>query len=85
MKIIHQANIVGKMFTRDLRKVLDIITEFTLGTDAETWIKGLKCGRNAIQELQAHYDGPSEGSRRKKVARSDLRKIFLKTKLLGSI
>ena len=48
------------MFTRDSRKVLDILKEPTLGTDAETWIKGLKCGIKAMQELQDHYDGKSE-------------------------
>ena len=31
-----------------------------------------------MQELQAHYDGTSEGSRRKQVARADLKKIFYK-------
>ena len=57
------------MFTRDSRKVLDIIKELTLETDAETWIRGLKCGIKAMQELQAHYDGTSEGSLRKQVDR----------------
>ena len=45
VQIIYQASIVGKMFTRDSRKVIDILKELTLGTDAETWIKGLKCGK----------------------------------------
>ena len=49
VKIIYQANLVGKMFTRDSRKVLDILNELNLGTDAETWIKGLKCGRKEMQ------------------------------------
>ena len=31
-----------------------------------------------MQELQAHYDDSSEGSRRKQVARADLKKIFYK-------
>ena len=66
------------MFNRDSRKVVDILKELTLGTDAETWIKGLKCVRKAMQELQAHYDGTSEGARRKQVARADLKKIFYK-------
>ena len=41
-QIIYQASLVGNMFTRDSRKILDIIKELTLGTDAKTWIKGLK-------------------------------------------
>ena len=31
-----------------------------------------------MQELQAHYNGTSEGSQRKQVARYDLKKIFYK-------
>ena len=46
VKIIYQASLVGDMFTRDSRKFLDIIKELTVGTDAETWIKGVNCGRN---------------------------------------
>ena len=52
VKIIYQAILVGNMFTRDSRKVLDIIKELALGNDAETRIKGLKCGRKA---MQLHY------------------------------
>ena len=43
-----------KMLKRDSKKVLYILKELTIGTDAETWIKGLKCGRDYTQELQAH-------------------------------
>ena len=78
VQIIYQASLDGNMFTRDSRKVLDILKEMTLGTDSETWIKGLKCIRKAIQELQDHYDGTAEGSRRKKVARTELNEIFYK-------
>ena len=65
VQIIYQASIVRNMFIRDSTKVLDILKEITLGTDADTWIKGLKYGRNAMQELQAHYDVTTEGSRSK--------------------
>ena len=78
VQIIYQASLVGNMFTRDSRKVIDIIKELTLGTDAETWIKGLKYGRKVMQELQAHYDGKSEVARRKQVSRADLKKISYK-------
>ena len=50
----------------------------TLGNDAETWIKGLKCGIKAMQGFQAHYDGTSEVARRKQVAREDLKMILYK-------
>ena len=78
VQIIYQASLVSNMFTINSRKVLDILKEPTLGTDAETWIKGLKCGRKEIQELQSHYDGTSEGSWRNQVARADLNNIFYK-------
>ena len=78
MQIIYQASLVWNIFTRDSRKVLDILKELTLGTDAETWIEGLKQNRKAIQELQAHYARKLEGAQRKQVARADLKKIFYK-------
>ena len=49
VQIIYQASLVGNVFTRDSRKVLDIIKEPTLGTDTETWIKYLTCGRKTMQ------------------------------------
>ena len=76
IQIIYQASLVENMFTRDSSKVLDILKELTLGTDAETWIKGLKCVRKAMHKLQYHYDDTSEVERNNKVARADLRNIF---------
>ena len=64
------------MLNRDSGKVIDILKELTLGTDSETCIKFIKCGRKAMPELQALYDGTSEEARRKQVARTDLKKIF---------
>ena len=77
-EIIYQEILVKNMFTRVSRIVLDIIKELNLGTDAETWINGLKCGSKAMQELQANYYGTSEGAQRKQVARADLKKILYK-------
>ena len=76
VKIIYQASLVGNMFTRNSKKVLDILKELTLGTDAETCIKGFKGVRKETKEPQAHYDDTSEGVRSKQVARADLKKIF---------
>ena len=53
-QMIYQASLVGNMFTRDSRENLGIIKKLTLGTDAETWNKGLKCVRKSMQELQSH-------------------------------
>ena len=54
VKIIYQESLVGNMFTRESRKFFDILKELTLGTDSETYIKGLNCSRKAMQELQSH-------------------------------
>ena len=64
------------MFTKDSRKVIGILKKLTLGTDADTWIQGLKCGRKAMQELQVHYDSTSKWARRKQVGRAAIEKIF---------
>ena len=50
----------------------------TLGTDAQTLIKSLKCGRKAIQELQVRHYGTSEGAQRKQADRADPKKILYK-------
>ena len=76
VKIIYQEILVRNMFNRDSRKVIKIIKELKVGTDNETWIKGIKCGRKAMQELQSHYDGTSEGERRNQFARADINNIF---------
>ena len=75
-EMIKNASLEGPMFVRDSKRVLTILKELTIGTDAETWMKGKKCGRLAMKALQDHYDGPSEGERRKQIARSDLEKLF---------
>ena len=49
LQINYQEILVGSIFTRYSRKVLDIIKELTLGTDVDTWIKGLKCVGKAMQ------------------------------------
>ena len=59
VQIIHQASLVRNMFTRDSGKVLDILKELTLGTNDETLIKGIKCDRKAMQELQDNYNSTS--------------------------
>ena len=80
MKLIYQASLVGNIFTTDSIKVLDILKGLTLGSDAETNIKGLKCGIKEMQELQGHYCSTSEGARRKKVSRAVIRNILCKNK-----
>ena len=64
------------MFKRESRKVLDILKQLTLGGNPKTWIKGLKCGINSMQELQDHFHSTSEGAQRKQVCRSKIKKTF---------
>ena len=74
--IIYNASLTGPMFKRDSVKVLSILREITLGTQAETWMKGKRCGRAAMLALQAHYDGVAESDRRLTVSKADLGKLF---------
>ena len=48
VKIIYLASLVWNMFTKGSRKVFGILKELTLVTDAETWIKGFRCGIRAM-------------------------------------
>jgi len=49
-----------------------------LDTEAETWFRNIKCGRQAMKALQVHYDGPDEGRRRKEEARAKLKTVYYK-------
>ena len=62
MQIIYQKSLFGNMSTRDSKKIIDILKYLTLGTDAKTWFKVIKCGIKNIQELQSHYYCMSEGT-----------------------
>ena len=57
--MIYNDIIGGNIFKRDTRKVLNLLKELTIVTDAETWVKGLKYGRRDMRELQAHYNRTS--------------------------
>ena len=57
------------MFTIDSERVLTLLKELCLETEAETWFRNIKCGRAAMKALQLHYDGPDESKRRKEEAR----------------
>ena len=70
--IIQQEIPVGNMLIRDSREFLGILMEPTLGIDAKTFFKGLGCDIRVMKELQAHYDGTSEGPQRKQVDRDHI-------------
>ena len=53
------------MFDQDLKKVLLFIKELTIRTPEGAWINQVAYGRFAMQKLWEHYDGKSEGEKRK--------------------
>ena len=66
---IQNAPLEGFTFTIDSERVLTLLKELCLETEAETWFRNIKCGRAAMKALQLHYDGPDESKRRKEEAR----------------
>jgi len=75
---IHTAALEGFIFTIDSKRVLTLLKELCLDTEAESWFKNAKCGREAMRALQLHYDGPDENKRRKEDAHSQLNSLFHK-------
>ena len=69
-EIIQNAPLKGNM------KVLAILKELTVNTDAETWMKGRLCFQESMLALYNHYDSKSEGERRKQVAKEYLKTLF---------
>jgi len=66
------------MFNIDSERLLTLLKELCLDTEAETWFRNIKCGREAMKALQIHYDGPDESKRRKEEAKANLKTIYYK-------
>ena len=75
---IHTAPLEGFTFNIDSKRVLTLLKELCLDTEAETWFRNIKCGREAMKALQIHYDGPDESKRRKEEARSKIKNVYYK-------
>jgi len=75
---IHTAPLQGFTLNLDSKRVLTLLKELCLDTEAETWFRNIKCGRAATKAIQLHYDGPDESKRRKEEARSKLKNIYYK-------
>ena len=75
---IQNAPLEGLMFAIDSERVLTLLKELCLETEAETWFRNIKCGREAMKALQMHYDGPDESKRRKEEARAKIKSIYYK-------
>ena len=58
--------------------MLTLLKELCLDTEAETWFRNIKCGREAMKTLQIHYDGPDESKRRMEEARAKIKDIYYK-------
>jgi len=66
----------GFSFNLDSTRVLTLLKELCLDTEAEAWFRNIKCGRQAMKALQVHYDGPDESKRRKEEARAKLKTVY---------
>jgi len=75
---IYTASLEGLIFNIDSKRVLTLLKELCLDTEAETWFRNIKCGREAIKALQIHYDCTDESKRRKEEARAKLNTIYYK-------
>ena len=75
-QIINNAPLTGYLYEKDNATVGNIIKEVCLGTEAESWIKNIVGGREAMRALQLHYDGPDEARKRLSVAKAQLEKLF---------
>ncbi len=74
----HTAPLEGLMFDVDSEKVLTLLKELCIRTEAETSFRNTKCGRKAMQALQKHYDGADDGKRRVEEARAKINNTFYK-------
>jgi len=75
---VHTASLEGFAFNIDSKRVLTLLKELCLDTEAETWFRNIKCGREAMKALQTHYDGPDESKRRMEEARAKIKIVYYK-------
>ena len=75
---VHTPPVNGFAFSIDSKNVLTLIKELCLSTEAEVWVKNIKCGRAAMIALRAHYDGPDEARKRTLEAKAKLKSLFYK-------
>ena len=55
--IIQNSPLQGNMCSCETKKVLKIIKELTEDNNAEIWMKGKHCSREAMLAFQNHYYG----------------------------
>ena len=77
-EIIFNASHTSAAFNSDNKTVHQVLTELTIGTEADHWIsdhRRSQNGRQAWMDLCNHYDGPAKGDKRVTVARHDIKII----------
>ena len=75
---VHTPPLQGFAFDIDTKTVLTYLKELCISTDAETWIKNIKCGRAAMVALRSHYDGTDEAKKRVLESKAQIKYIFYK-------
>ena len=63
-EIVWNVPLQGPAFNFDSKTVLILLKELCNGTNINTWIKGIRCGRAAIQALHQNYDRYVESDKR---------------------
>ena len=69
---IYSVALQGERYTRDRKRVFQILKGFIVGTDGNTWIKKFEStqnGRLAYRAMCQHYDGPGKKQKRITLAR----------------
>ena len=78
-QMIWAASLLGPQFTNDSKQVYNLVKELVQNTDGDSWLPvRCSCGRQAMQSLRNHYDGPDQAKARIDVARACLDKLFYK-------
>ena len=73
--LIYQASLRGPSFRKDNKRVYSIMKQLLVETVAWVWIQRYdktENGREAMEALSAHYDGPGQVTKRLSEARNDL-------------
>ena len=79
--LIFQASLQGPSFRKDNKRVYSIMKQLLVDTNAWAWIQRYdrsENGREAMNALSDHYDGPGQVTKRLSEARSDIKSLHYK-------
>lgn len=80
-RLVYGSPLEGANYDADNTSVFQIIKQWTLNTQAFTWVRPFdrnQDGRAAINALRAHYDGPGEVAKNLAKAEAELKTIHYK-------